>query len=123
MTQSRLKFGRAGEEAAVAYLKKKGYRILQQNYRASAGEVDIVAEHKKVVVFVEVKSRADGEYGDPILAVTPYKQNKIIQTARIFLAKHKIDHREVRFDIVSISGNPGDPESWQLELIQDAFRL
>lgn len=122
MTQKRLNFGRAGEDAAAAFLKKKGYRILERNYRARVGEVDIIAEHKKTVVFVEVKSRSSDEFGGGIAALTPHKQHKVAQTARCFLAKHKIVDREVRFDIVALSGDPSQPESWEIELIQDAFR-
>ena len=106
----------------MVFLKKQGYRILEKNYRVPVGEVDIIAEHKKTVVFVEVKSRADEEYESPIEAVTPHKQHKIIQTAQIFLARNKIVDRAIRFDVVSISGDPDNPESWTLELVADAFR-
>jgi putative endonuclease len=122
MTRKRKRFGKSGEQAAVVFLKKQGYRILEKNYRVPVGEVDIIAEHKKKVVFVEVKSRADGEYEAPIEAVTPHKQHKIIQTAQIFLARNKIVDRAIRFDVVSISGDPDSPESWTLELVADAFR-
>jgi putative endonuclease len=122
MTKRRKSFGRAGEEAAVAFLKKQGYRILDKNYRVPVGEVDIIAEHKKTVVFIEVKSRANEEYEAPIAAVTPHKQHKIIQTAQIFLLRNKIVDRAIRFDVVSISGDPDHPKSWTLELVADAFR-
>ena len=66
MTQERLHFGKEGEKAAVKFLKKQGYRIIEKNYRNKSGEIDIVAEQDQVLVFVEVKSRADGEYGEPL---------------------------------------------------------
>jgi len=122
MSRKRKRFGQSGEEAAVAFLKKQGYRILEKNYRVKVGEVDIIAEHKKTVVFIEVKSRADEEYEAPIEAVTPHKQHKIIQTAQIFLLRNKIVDRAIRFDVVSISGDPDNPDSWTLELVADAFR-
>ena len=122
MTFKRKKFGQSGEDAAVAYLKKQGYRILQKNYRVPVGEVDIIAEHKKTLVFIEVKTRADEKFEAPISAVTAHKQHKIIQTAQVFLLRNKIVDREIRFDVVSITGNPADPDSWALELIADAFR-
>ena len=61
MTQERLHFGKEGEKAAVKFLKKKGYRIIEKNYRNKTGEIDIVAEQDEVLVFVEVKSRTDAE--------------------------------------------------------------
>ena len=123
MTQKRLHFGKAGEKAAVAFLKKQGYRIVEKNYRNTSGEIDIVAEQDKVLVFVEVKSRADGEKGEPLEAVTPHKQRKIGQVAKGFLSQHRIENRDCRFDVVGIKGNPEEPKTWDIELVQDAFRL
>lgn len=123
MTQKRLHFGREGEKAAVRFLKKQGYRIVEKNYRNASGEIDIVAEHEQVLVFVEVKSRSDGEKGDPLEAVTPHKQRKIGQVAKGFLSQHRLVNRDCRFDVVGIKGDPGDPKNWKIELVQDAFRL
>lgn len=122
MTQARLQFGKKGEEAAAAFLRKKGYRILKTNFRSKAGEIDIVAEHKKTVVFVEVKSRSSEEFGSPLSALTPFKQKKLGRLAQGFLARYKASGRECRFDVVSISGEPDRPQSWKIELLQDAFR-
>lgn len=123
MTHKRLHFGQAGEKAAVKFLKKRGYRILETNYRHTAGEIDIVAEQDRVLVFVEVKSRADGKKGEPLESVTPYKQRKIGKVAQGFLAQHQIENRDCRFDVVGIKGDPEAPKSWQIELVRDAFRL
>jgi putative endonuclease len=123
VTRERLHFGKEGEKAAVKFLKKKGYRIIEKNYRNKSGEIDIVAEQDQVLVFVEVKSRAGGEYGEPLEAVTPHKQRKIGRVARGFVAQHRIENRDCRFDVVGIKGNPNEPETWEVELVQDAFRL
>jgi len=123
MTQKRLHFGKAGEKAAVKFLKKQGYRIVETNYRHTAGEIDIVAEQDRVLVFVEVKSRADGEKGAPLESVTPHKQRKIGQVARGFLSQHRIENRDCRFDVVGIQGDPDEPKNWEIQLVQDAFRL
>ena len=123
MTQERLHFGKEGEKAAVRFLKKKGYRIIEKNYRNKSGEIDIVAEQDQVLVFIEVKSRADSEYGEPLEAVTPHKHRKIGQVARGFLTQHQIENRDCRFDVVGIKGNPNEPKTWEVELVQDAFRL
>jgi putative endonuclease len=123
VTQERLHFGKEGEKAAVKFLKKKGYRIIEKNYRNKTGEIDIVAEQDEVLVFVEVKSRTDAEYGEPLEAVTPHKQRKIGQVARGFMTQHRIESRDCRFDVVGIKGNPSQPKTWEIELVQDAFRL
>ena len=123
MTDERLHFGQEGEKAAVRFLKKKGYRVVEKNYRHKSGEIDIVAEHDQVLVFVEVKSRADGEKGDPLEAVTSSKQRKIAQVAKAFLAQHRIQDRVCRFDVVGIQGDPNKPKTWEIQLVQDAFRL
>ncbi len=122
MTEKRQAFGKEGEKAAVKKLKKLGYRILETNYRASFGEIDIVAEHDAMVVFVEVKSRTTTDFGLPAAAVTVAKQKKLVRLAKSFLAKHKITQRDCRFDVVSVLGEPGNPKSWEVEVIPDAFR-
>ena len=121
--QSAASFGKEGEEAAAAFLKKKGYRILEMNFRTKTGEIDIVAEHKRTVAFIEVKTRSKLNYGQPETAVNEAKQRKLFRVAELFLAKHKITERPCRFDIVAISGDPKEPKNWEFRLTQDAFRL
>lgn len=123
MTRERLHFGKEGEKAAVKFLKKRGYRIIEKNYRNQSGEIDIIAEQDQVLVFVEVKSRTDSEYGEPLEAVTPHKQKKIAQVARGFLARHHIENRDCRFDVVGIQGDPNSSKTWEIELVTDAFRI
>ncbi len=123
MTKQRLKLGREGEEEAVKFIKKQGYRILQTNFKTKSGEIDIIAEDKKVVAFIEVKTRSTTEYGSPLSAVTPSKQKKIAQVANQFLIRHKVENRECRFDIVAILANAENPKTWEIELIKDAFSL
>ena len=123
MTQASSKLGREGEKAAIKFLKKNGYRIIEKNFRTHAGEIDIIAELEKVLVFVEVKTRSGSRLGHPVEALTPHKQKKIAGIASGFLAKHNIQDRECRFDVVSILGNPETPKDWKIELIQDVFRV
>ena len=121
MTEKRLKLGREGEDAAEAYLKKKGYRIIEKNFRCKLGEIDIIAEQGGVVVFIEVKARAGHQYGHPFNAVTPSKQRKIIQVAQSFLAKHRLLEKPTRFDVVGLTA---DPESaFKVELLENAFQI
>ena len=123
MTRERLDFGKKGENAAESYLKKQGYRILKKNFRSTIGEIDLIADHKGVLVFIEVKSRADNSFGHPSMGVTPAKQNKIAQTAQSFLVKHNINDRKIRFDVVSVLPAKEDPDSLRVEVLQDAFRV
>jgi len=123
MTIERLDFGKKGEKAAEKYLKKQGYRILKKNYRTKVGEIDLIAEHNNVLVFIEVKSRADTALEHPFMAVTPRKQKKIAQTANCFLVQNKVGDREIRFDVVSVLPGNENPDSLQIEVLQDAFRV
>jgi putative endonuclease len=122
MTEKRLKLGRQGEEAAVAFLKKKGYRIIEKNFRCKLGEIDIIAEQGGAVVFIEVKARADHQYGHPFNAVTPAKQRKIIQVAKTFLAKHRLLENPARFDVVGLTLDPESATSFKIELLENAFQ-
>ena len=122
MTKARLDFGKKGEKAAESFLKKQGYRILKRNFCARVGEIDLIAEHRDVLVFIEVKSRADHSFGHPSMAVTPAKQKKIAQTAEVFLMKHPVKGRQIRFDVVSVLPDPDDPDSLRVEVLEDAFR-
>jgi putative endonuclease len=123
MTIKRLDFGKKGEKAAESYLKKQGYRILRKNYRTPVGEIDLIAEHKSVLVFIEVKSRTNAAFEHPFMAVTPRKQKKIAQTANYFLAKNTVGDRKIRFDVVSVLPDNETPDALQVEVLQDAFRV
>ncbi len=121
MKGKHIELGKRGETAAEAFLKKKGYRILAKNFRTPAGEIDIVAEHGKMVVFVEVKTRRGVDLGHPLTAVTPAKQKQLARMAGIFLAKHNVSDRDCRFDVVSVIVE--QPDEIKVELLQDAFRV
>jgi len=115
---SKTKKGTIGEDLAVDYLKKKGYRILQRNYRFEYGEIDIVAEDGSVLVFVEVKARRSKEFGEPEDAVTPRKREKIRSTANGYLFENNIDDKECRFDVIAIDYQDNKTE---IRHITDAF--
>ncbi len=99
---SKTKKGKIGENIAVDYLVKKGYRILQRNYRFEHGEIDIITEDGNVLVFVEVKARRSKEFGEPEDAITPRKREKIRSTADGYLFENNIDDQECRFDVIAI---------------------
>ena len=113
--------GQAGESAAENYLRRKGYGIVARNLRSSVGELDLVAEDGQVLVFVEVKARRTGVFGGAIHAVHQRKQEKLIQLAAQYLARHHIKDRPCRFDVVLLQGTDAvDP---RIEHIQNAFEV
>jgi putative endonuclease len=99
--------GMSGEQAAAAFLKSKGYKVIQANYRAAGAEVDLVASHGDILCFVEVKTRKTCDYGVPEAFVTRTKQLKIIRAARIFAARKPYRDFRVRFDVVSVLRDGG----------------
>lgn len=117
----RRSFGQEGESAAEQYLRRKGYRILARNLRSPLGELDLVAEDGHVLVFVEVKARRTGAFGGAIYAVHQRKQEKLIQLAALYLARHHIKDRPCRFDVVLLQGVGTGPA--QIEHIQNAFEV
>ena len=114
-------FGQAGESAAEEYLRRKGYRILARNLRSPLGELDLVAEDGQVLVFVEVKARRTDAFGGAIHAVHHRKQEKLIQLAAQYLARHHIKDRLCRFDVVLLQGP--DATVPHIEHIQNAFEV
>ena len=112
-------FGQEGESAAEQYLRNKGYRILARNVRSSVGELDLVAEDGQVLVFVEVKARRTDAFGGAIHAVHQRKQEKLIQLAAQYLARHHLKDRPCRFDVVLLQG--ANAEASQIEHIENAF--
>lgn len=111
-------FGRKNETIAVRYLKKKGYRIVERNYRNRFGEIDIIARDGHVIVFVEVKARRNSLFGTPAGAVTLRKQKTLSKVALSWMKAARMEGASARFDVVSVSYESGKRE---IELIKDAF--
>ena len=95
--------GLLGEEQALAYFLKKGYRLLERRFRASGGEVDLILEQGACLVFVEVKRRPRGQKGEGLQAVTPQKQRRIVQAAGQYLLQTGGFSRPLRFDVVEVT--------------------
>lgn len=117
-------FGDIGEYLAADYLKKKKYKILQRNFTAGKGEIDIIAAKKGVTVFVEVKTRSDSEYGTPAEAVTYKKQQKLIETATRYILEKNPD-TGFRFDVIEVYGSfvSGEFSLEKIEHIENAFEV
>ena len=113
--------GKEGERAAAELLKAQGYRILARNYRTRWGEIDLIAEDGRTLVFVEVKARRDDRFGGPGAAITPAKQARIARLAQQYLAWRRLGDRLCRFDVVMILGD--DPKTRRIELLTGAFEV
>jgi len=94
--------GRFGEDLAVSYLRKHGYRIIERNFKVRYGEIDIICEKDDILVFVEVKTRIGHAYGLPEEAVTPRKLREIIKTAEYFTVLHHELSSSLRIDVIGI---------------------
>jgi putative endonuclease len=111
--------GSEGERAAAAFLEARGYRILERNYRTRLGEIDLVAEEGRTLVFVEVKVRLNDRFGGPAAAITSVKQARIARLAQQYVMNRRLGERPCRFDVVLIWGD--DPKTRRIELLPGAF--
>ncbi len=110
--------GNKGEEIAQAFLKEKGYEILETNWRYSRAEVDIIAKDGDNLVFVEVKTRSSDYFGPPAAFVTPKKENFMAHAASAYM--EEIDYEEeIRFDVIGILLQEG--KAPEIEHYEDAF--
>ena len=93
--------GDLGENAAYKYLKKKHYRILERNFVSKYGEIDIIARHKKELIFIEVKTRGSKAYGGGAGAVNFHKRRNIVFTSQAYM--RNIDYNGPRrYDIIEV---------------------
>ncbi|MBK9030364.1 MAG: YraN family protein [Myxococcales bacterium] len=96
--------GTAAERRAEAELVRRGYRVVERNYRARLGELDLIAYDGDVLVFVEVRSRADARHGGGLAAVPHAKQRQVARVAALYLAHRRPKFSSCRFDVVAITG-------------------
>ena len=112
--------GSKGEHIATVLLQKKGYAILARQYRTRWGEIDIIAQKERYLVFVEVKTRSQGAIADPAEFVDQYKQERIIQTAKLFLAQNPTE-KQPRFDVIEVFLQKDGTKS--IKHLENAFAL
>jgi len=112
--------GKKGEDVALRFLKKRGYRIIERNYVCKMGEMDIIAREKDTLAFIEVKTRTSTLFGPPQLAVNSKKQRQLSKVALSYLKTKQLEDIKARFDVVAILLGPKGEE---IELIKDAFDL
>lgn len=113
-------FGNIGEDLTCEYLKSIGMKIIERNYRLRTGEIDVIAMDGETVVFIEVKTRSNSNYGTPAESVTVNKQKKISQTARTYAVRKNLNDCDFRFDIVEVYYNKNN---YRINLIKNAFEV
>ena len=98
--------GSFGEEQAARYLRRRGYRIVERNFRCRQGEIDIIARKGEVVAFVEVKQRKNADFGEAREFVTYSKQRRVIAAAELWLLKTGCE-LQPRFDVIEVYAPEG----------------
>lgn len=113
---SRKQTGEAWEQQARRHLESKGLRFIAANVHARGGEIDLIMKDGAVTVFVEVRYRTSARFGGAAASVTRSKQSKLLQTARLWLARHNgsFETTDCRFDVVAFTGS-------QIEWLKNAF--
>lgn len=109
--------GKKGEQLAVDFLLKKGYRIVARNYRFNKAEVDIMAQHGDTLAVVEVKTRSTADFGNPQDFVKPKQIKNLVMAVDEYVTKNALDV-EVRFDIIAIIKQNN---TFEIEHLKDAF--
>ena len=114
--------GARAEDLAAALLATRGYRIVERNWRRPEGEVDLVADDRGILVFVEVRSRTGEERGHPLETVNARKRARVVRAARLYLEAAQPAATAFRFDVVGVSFAPdgGQPA---ITHVEDAFRV
>lgn len=106
--------GNRGETLAAEYLVKKGYKIIQRNYRSKWGEIDIICKQEKIIVFVEVKTKTTDRFGEPWEMVNHWKAEQVKRMGEVWCREYRWTGR-VRMDVVGVYLNEEEPriEHWE----------
>lgn len=107
--------GSEAEIIAAIHLQQKGLKLLAQNYQSRYGEIDLIMQDGKTIVFIEVRLRTTNSFGGAAMSITPSKQQKIIRTAELYLQKH--GNADCRFDVILMNKASEDGIEW----ISNAF--
>ena len=122
MADKRKQLGRRGEDAACEYLARKGFKILERNWKCGYGEADIIALDKHSLVFCEVKTRRGLSAGMPEESITYKKQERYGKIASVYRSRTAVRHRALRFDVIAILVDK-DETSAHLRYMPGAFGL
>ena len=116
---NRQEVGKLGEKAAQKFLKKRGYRIREVGFRCPRGEIDIVAQQKDYLVFVEVRTKSNLDFGTPEESITQSKKKKLIALALTYTSTHQDLPSLWRIDVVAIELDDKG-KTKRIELIENA---
>ncbi len=112
--------GRFGEEQAAKYLKKNKYKILGMNYSCRFGEIDVIAENREYIAFVEVKLRKNAAFAQAREFVTASKQQRCLTAAQMWLAANPTE-KQPRMDVIEIYAPSGETGEIRINHIENAF--
>jgi putative endonuclease len=115
----RKEVGAIGEKLAADFLKKRGYKIIQRNFRCREGEIDIIAQKDECLVFVEVRTKKNTAFGTPEESVTLSKREKLISLANAYIQAYNKPPQSWRIDVVAVELTPDNRVS-RLEHIENA---
>jgi len=113
--------GKLGERVALKALQKKGYRILEKNYRCRYGEIDLVARHRNDIVFVEVRSKTGDSFGLPEESITAAKKHKLVATALDYMTNHPRLPENWRIDFVAVELDPSGGAPKRVEIMENVL--
>lgn len=119
MTFVRQQLGLFGEDVACEELERRGHVIVARRYKTEHGEIDIVSQHNGFTVFVEVKLKSGGDFGEPSEAVTARKQQQVVWMATDYVTRYRLDDTPCRFDVVSVEC---ECHPARVTVFEDAFR-
>jgi putative endonuclease len=119
---NRKKIGATGEKLASNFLKNKGYRILENNFRCRHGEIDIIAQKRGCLIFIEVRTKSSSAFGNPEESITAAKKEKLISTALTYLKTHANSPVQWRIDFIAIELNQEGKVN-RIELIENAIEI
>ena len=120
MPMNRQEVGKLGEKLAQKFLKRKGYRILETGFRCREGEIDIIAQQKDYLVFIEVRTKSSLRFGTPEESITQKKKEKLITSASTYISTHQNITSLWRIDVVAIEIDQKG-KSKRIELIENAI--
>ena len=119
--RARRELGRIAEDHAARYLVSQGYQIRERNFRTRTGEVDIIAEQRGVLAFLEVRARTRTDFATPMESVTTAKQRRIVRAASTYIATRERRERVMRFDVAEVFLSP-QGQVRRVILTQGAFQ-
>jgi putative endonuclease len=120
-SMDRQQVGKLGENEAQKFLKKRGYRIRETGFRCRHGEIDIIAQRKDWLVFVEVRTKSNLEFGTPEESITQAKKEKLIASALTYATTHQDIPSLWRIDVVAIELDDKG-KTRRIELIENAIK-